>query len=175
MRLHSSVLRATLCLAALTVGCGGDGGDAPTSPAPAPARTTLTLNLQFVEVIEDCDGIEGDGDFKLSVLVYSNIFPTDLIYRQTVNLGPGGRTPVLGKRSYTVPAVDSVAIYVELQATELDKSITGEEYNDDRLDFAIAVLTHRYIDGVWSYLGPRELTLGSAGCRVRLYWSAAAS
>ena len=93
MRLHSSVLRATLCLAALTVGCGGDGGDAPTSPAPAPARTTLTLNLQFVEVIEDCDGIEGDGDFKLSVLVYSNIFPTDLIYRQTVNLGPGGRTP----------------------------------------------------------------------------------
>lgn len=68
MRNTSQVRRITtaLFLTALAAGCGG--GDGPTAPqsAPesAPVRTTLILDFAYIEVIEDCDGIEGDGDFQ---------------------------------------------------------------------------------------------------------------
>lgn len=163
---------AVLCLTVLAAGCGGGGGDAPT--APAPARTTLTLDLGSIEVIEDCDGIEGDGDFLFDVWVHSTGVMNDHVYSQTVNMGPG-KTPVLGRRSYKVNAIDGVAIHVEFQAVELDKSIIGEEWRDDRLAIAVTRYTHRFSNGAWSNLGPQSITLGSAGCQVRLSWSAEGS
>jgi hypothetical protein len=162
---------AALCLATLAAGCGGGGGDAPT--APAPARTTLTIDLGSIEVIEDCDGVEGDGDFMFDVWVWSNGIMNDHVYSQTVNMGPG-KTPVLGGQSYSVNAIDGVEINVEFQAVELDRSIIGEVWRDDRLAIAVTRYTHRFSNGGWSNLGPQSLTLGSSGCRVRLHWSARA-
>lgn len=172
MTAHVHSLITALCVAALAAGCGG-GGDAPT--APPPARTTLTFDLGYIEVIEDCDGIEGDGDFLFDVWIYSRALTNDHVYSQSINLGPGGRTPVLGRRSYAVDALDGLEIHVEFQAVELDKSIIGEEYNDERLAIAVTRSTYRFINGAWSNLGPRSISLGSSGCRVKLYWSAEAA
>lgn len=161
------------CLAALAGGCGGGGVDTATDPTPA--RTTLTLDFAYVEVIEDCDGIEGNGDFHFGVAVHSTEFPIDVVYSEDTSLGPGGKSRVLGRRSYTVDATDGTVIHIEFSATELDKSVFGEEYNDERLDHASAEVDHAFRNGVWSNRGPQSITLGSAGCRVRVYWSADAT
>lgn len=166
---------ALLCLAGYAAGCSG-GGDAPTAPGPTLPRTTLTLDLGYIEVIEDCDGIEGDGDFLLDVWVDSRLTPNDHVYSSgSISLGPGGRTPVVGRRSYTVDAIDGLEFTVDFQAVELDKSIIGEVYRDDRLAIAVTQYRHRFSNGAWSGLGSRKLSLGSAGCRIDFSWSASAS
>ena len=173
---HVHSLITGLCLAALAAGCGGGGGGgAPTAPPPAPARTTLILDYEYVEVIEDCDGIEGDGDFHFGVVAHSTEFPIDAAFSEDIRLGPGGKTRAIGRRSYTIDAVDGKYIGVEFSAWEEDKSIFGDVYNDDRLDFESAEVLHEFSNGAWSNLGPQSLTLGSSGCRVRLHWSAGAS
>lgn len=161
------MIPAALVLAAL-VGCGGAGGDAPTAPAPRP---TLILDFGAIEVIEDCDGIEGDGDFDFQVAVNMG-FRTDEFYRELLNLGPGGKSRVLGRRSYELPPVIASSVRVTFVASELDRSIVGQEYNDDRLSKVWADFSHEYRDGEWSGLGPRSITLGSSGCLVKLSWTA---
>jgi hypothetical protein len=167
---HSFI--AIFCLVTLAAGCGG-GEDAPT--APAPARTTLTLDFTYVEVIEDCDGVEGDGDFNFEVLASPpGTGPWDIVYRETISLGPGGKSRTIGRRSYTIDATDDAAVAVSFRASEMDQSIFGAVFADDRLDDAYAYIDHEFSNGAWSSLGPQSITLGSSGCRVRLYWSAAA-
>lgn len=170
MTRHVQPLIALLSFAALAAGCGGGGDAAPT--APEPARTTLELHIGYIEVIEDCDGIEGDGDFEFDVWIYTSEATKDHIFSQTINLPPGGRTLELGFWSYTVDAVDGATIDVEFQAVELDKSISGEVYADERLAISLTGSQHRFSNGAWSNLGSRYLSLGGPGCLVRLYLEA---
>lgn len=164
-------------LAALAAGCGG--GDGPTGPAPnpeSPSTSALTLDFAYVEVIEDCDGVEGDGDFQFDVRFGpGDPATTERVYGETVNLPPGGTTRVIGERSYEVTAVDGVELSVGFRATELDKTLLGAEYNDERLDGEFGSMRYVYSNGTWSNLGSRSITLGSSGCQVRLHWAARAT
>ncbi len=160
-----------LGLAVLVAACGGSSVG-PSAPDPTPATTTLTLDFAQIEVLEDCDGIEGDGEFHFGVATSSLQSPIDVLYSKDVVLGPGGKSGVLGRRSYQLDAIEGTVMDVEFSATELDRNILGEEYSDTRLDHAVAYVYHTYRNGHWSNLGPQSITLGSDGCRVRLYWTA---
>lgn len=164
----------------LATACGGGGGDAPTSPSPSPAPGSATLTLDFanVEVLEDCDGIEGDGDFSFEVLVTPGWSGREVVvYREIINLGPGGRSRALGRQTFTTRIGNLAEVLVSFRATELDRDIFGSEYNDERLSNASAFVDHVLpaAGGAWSNLGAQSITLGSPGCRVRLNWTASGS
>ncbi len=166
---------AALCLALLAIGCGGGGGG-PTDPTPT--FTTLTLDFSYVQVIEDCDGVEGDGDFHFTVSVSPpGIGPSEVVYRESPTFGPGAKSDVIGRRTYRIESTADAAVQVSFLASEVDKSIFGAVYNDERLDEAYSYVYHSYdqATGTWSNLGPQSITLGSSGCRVVLYWTATAS
>ncbi len=165
-RMHSIV--AALCLAVLTAGCGGDS---PTGPGPAPKTMTLTINFSSIQVIEDCDGIEGDGDFDFEVLA-STPDAITIVDRETITLGPGGKSRSLGRQSFTMDASVHPHVDVSFRASELDKDIFGTVYADARLDHVLGSVDHVYSNGAWSHVGPQSIILGSSGCRVRLDWTA---
>ena len=167
---------AALSFAALAAGCGG--GDAPT--APTPTTTTLTLDFKYIEVLDDCDDFEGDGDFQfLLEVTRTDSAPKDRVYDAGINLGSGAKSPI-GRRSYTFDATKNWIVGVIFTASELDKSIFGVVYNDERLDEQKSAGGHNFVGGTWSGLGTQSLLLGSAevgqvGCRVKLHWTATAT
>lgn len=171
-------LATALCIAILVSGCGGDGGDAPTSPTPT--TTTLTLDFMYIEVLEDCDDLEGDGDFHFLIEVSrTDPLGSVTVYDAVVNLGTGAKHPI-GRRSYTFDASKNVIVGVIFTAAELDRNIFGVEYNDERLDNIKGAGGHNYVGGTWSFLGEQSIFLASndenhSGCRVRLHWTATAT
>jgi hypothetical protein len=52
---------------------------------------------------------------------------------------------------------------VELVASERDKNIVGQTYDDSRLDDARNSIAHEFNNGNWSSLGLRSMELGSGG------------
>jgi hypothetical protein len=162
--------------------CGG--GESPTSPDPTPspppppavARTTLTLDIKYIEVVgdNDCDGIEGDGDFHFQ-LTTGDADGATLWYDKDIQLGPAGRTPALGRKASTFDAVPGATVQMSLVASEWDKDILGNVYPDSRLEYASAKAKYVFDGSRWPNLGARSITLGSGGCQVRLSWTASAS
>jgi hypothetical protein len=172
---HLHRIITALVLTALAADCGG--GDAPTAPETAqpsaPERTTLILDFANIEVIEDCDGIEGDGDFQFQV--YSGQLPLpSLVFNQSVSLAPGAKTWILGRRSYAFEKTDRVEVIVNFTAWEWDRDIFGGVYADERLAPAAGEVSHLLSNGGWSRLGTQSVTLGRSGCLVRLFWTATA-
>lgn len=178
MRPNVHAFVATICLIMLVAGCGG-GGHAPT--APEPTTTTLTLDFKYIEVLDDCDDFEGDGDFQFLVEVTrTDPLRTDRVYEAGINLGSGTSTPAIGRRSFTFDATKAWIVGVVFTASELDRSIFGVVYNDSRLDETKGAGGHNFVGGAWSGLGAQSLLLGSAevgqiGCRVKLHWTATAA
>ncbi len=173
-RSHFSAYRsvATVAAATLLAACGSES----TAPAhvvdPGPGNTQLQLDFGFVEAIKDCDGIEGDGDFSFKVTTNVSSGGGSTVYNKSATLGNGGRTSAIGRKVYTVPATDGQQITVEFVASERDKNIIGQTYNDSRLDGARKSIAHKFNNGSWSSLGPRSIELGSGDCRVRLNYTA---
>lgn len=162
------LISAVLCFAALAAGCSGGGG-APTEPAAA--LVTLTISGGYIEVVEDCDGIEGDGDFAF-VVEYGESSASDVVLDETINLGPGGKSRTIARWTRSFDQASDPFILVTFRATELDRSVTSIEYADARLDNATESIGYRVRDGAWTGLGPQSITLGGPGCLVRLHWSA---
>lgn len=185
MRTRTLRLVAAAALALATAACGG-GSDSPTEPSPtpdptpgpppAPQQTTLTLDMHYVEVVgdNDCDGIEGDGDFFFQVMSGAADGVT-VWFNRNIQLGPAGRTPTLGRRAITVDAEPGATVSVSIIASEWDKDILGNVYPDSRMEYESGVVKHVFDGTRWSNLGARSITLGSGGCQVRLSWTATAS
>lgn len=167
---------AALCIVALLAGCsGGDGPTGPDpeptpDPVPEPTTTTLVLDFHHIEVIKDCDGAEGDGDFEFRVTTASPTYVQH--YYARPNLGPGGKTPVIGRQTYRREKTWRGEVAVNFIASEWDRDIFGTEWTDDRMSELAAEVTHVHRDGVWSNLGSQTATLGSGECQVRLVWTA---
>jgi hypothetical protein len=178
MRQQLPVFAAIVTAAALVVACSGGGGDAPTEPVAA-AQNTLTIALANIQAIQDCDGIEGDGDFTFTVFAYLENKSHTKIYEASPNLAPGARHTVARTSTYVIPASDGdTFLRVRFQGTEWDKSILGTTYADDRLAGELAEKQHTYANGTWSELGVQTITLGTAtpnDCLVRLTYTATAS
>ena len=179
MNTKSSVrsLAPALCLAALASGCGADS---TTEPDPEPTLVTVHLDIAEIEVIEDCDGPEGDGDFHFVVTTSMNYLgpnqipystSTDVVYDARVNLGPGAKTRTIGRTSYTVEPVNWMFAEVRFKASEWDRDIFNYEYTDERLVPSLKTYPYTYRNG-WGTGGHQFITLGSEGCRVRLSWIA---
>jgi hypothetical protein len=146
---------------------------APT-PAPEPVITTTRLQLDFdyVEVIKDCDGIEGDGDFRFVVVATPSFGGSVTMHNRSHTLGDGDRTEAIGRRTFSAAASNGLQVTVELRASEVDKPLIGATYNDARLNDARGARAHVHNNGVWTNLGPQSITLGSGDCRVRLRYTA---
>lgn len=162
-------IAAALSLAALTAGCGG--GDGPTQPEQ-PAIRRQVFDFAWVEVIEDCDGVEGDGDFDFEVIVTPSNAGFDIVYSGTVSAAPGAQIRGMGLRSYSFEPTGEAELTVRFTASELDRSIFGEVYPDTRLANASGSITHTYQDGGWTKRGQQMITLGGGECMVRLRYTA---
>jgi hypothetical protein len=170
--LRRKSLAMMICLAVLAGGCS-EGGAGLTEPEPEPEPEpvwTLMLDFPFIEVLEDCDGIEGDGEFDFVVRTVVAGGATTVLYDANPTLGPGGRTATIGRRAYPVADGDLVTVYFE--ASEWDRDIFGNVYHDSPLSGSLGATNHLFADGTSSRLGNRAITLGSDGCRVRLHWTA---
>lgn len=167
--IHS--LSAALCIAAIAAGCSGDGPTATEQePDPKAETTTLIIDFAHIEVIDDCDGIEGDGDFDFVVSTSSPLYRTH--YDANPTLPPGGRTATIGRQTFTYEASAEADVAVHFIASEWDRDIFQNEYHDERLDGEAAEVTHYLRNGTWVSLGDHAATLGEAGCQVRLTWTA---
>lgn len=169
---------ATIVTAAFLAGCGAAGADAPTSPPPADGTTTLYLEFGGIDVIQDCDGIEGDGDFTFTLETFEKDKASTVVYEASPNLGPGTRHTVARTSTYLLPATGDTYVRVRFRATEWDKSIVGATYADARLPGESGQMQHTYFNGTWSNLGVQTITLGAAtpnDCMVRMYYTASAS
>jgi hypothetical protein len=164
---HLQSLTTAFCLAALAAGCG----DSPTGTQEEPTTPpTVSIDFGNIEVIEDCDGIEGAGDFAFEVRFGPG--SGRVIFNQSISLDDGGRTVDLGHQAHAVEDGGATSATVRFTATEWDKPIIGATYADDRLDHATTSSTHVYSNGTWSNLGTHTMTLGISGCRVRLSYTA---
>lgn len=174
MRRTLPVLAAVVSTGLLAA-CGG-AVDALTSPD---AGSTLTIDFANIHIIQDCDGIEGDGDFTFTVETFQKNQAARRVYEGSPSLGPGARQTVGRSSTYDIPASDGdTHVTVRFQATEWDRSIVGVTYADDRLAGTAGQKQHTYTNGTWSDLGVQTITLGTAtpaDCMVRLTYTASAA
>ncbi len=171
----NSLSASALLLVSLTA-CTTDSamGPAPEpQPQPEPVVTTTMLQIDFnyVEVIKDCDGIEGDGDFHFRVRALPSWANAVTVHNRSHTLGDGDRTAALGRSTLTAAANTGQQVTVELTASERDKPLIGATYNDSRMNNATRTAAHSYRDGAWSGQGPRTISLGSGSCQVRLHYT----
>jgi hypothetical protein len=175
MRRNLLAMLWTTSAAVLIAACAG-GADSATgvTPPPPPPVTSATLRLTFtaIEAIEDCDGIEGKGDFDFNVFATRSNGDVDRVYAAAKTLGRGERTGTLGEHMYKVQIGTAAAVKVQFRATEFDKTVFGKKFADKRLDDASGSVEHKWDGHAWSSLGQRTITLGSGNCRVRLIYSA---
>jgi hypothetical protein len=170
---------ALLLAAALLTACSSDGMVQPLpmpepepGPAPGPTVTALQIDFNYVEVIRDCDGIEGDGDFTFVVVASPSFGGASTVLNRSETLGPGGRTAAIGRRTWQTEATSGKQLTVELRASERDTDIFGRRYNDSRMDNIARTLAHTFNGKSWSNLGPKTITVGSGDCQVRLHYTA---
>ncbi len=164
----AALLLLAACTATDSVGLVTEPGVEP----PAPQATRLQLDFSNIEVIADCDGIEGDGEFKFSVVVRPSFASAITIYNASRTMGDGDRTPALGRRTLSAVSSPGQQVTVEFRASEVDHSIFTGEYNDSRMDNLLGTSIHLYNGSTWSNQGPRSITLGSGSCQVRLNYIA---
>lgn len=165
---------------ALLTACGTSDATSPDDmPDPGPATAAkLQVDFSYIEVVTDCDGVEGDGDFQFEV--FTQVIEADgsdgegagTVLKSSHNLGDGGRTASIGRRIYTVTRQSGSQVWVHFKATELDRDIFGSTFSDSRLNGANNVIKHVFDGSTWSNVGPRTITLGSSGCVVRMLYTA---
>jgi hypothetical protein len=170
MRPNLPAVLWTMSAAVLIAACAG--ADSATGVTQRGTTAMLQLTFTGIEVIEDCDGIEGKGDFKFSIEASRDNRPVNHVYAASKTLGRGETARSLGQLTDTVQVGDSATVAVLFVATELDKTVLGKVFADSRLDGASGSVVHRYDGSTWSALGQRIITLGSGTCRVRLMYTA---
>jgi hypothetical protein len=144
----------------------------PTNTAPQTNRTTsLAIAFDQITAIRDCDGVEGDGDFKFWWKAEPS-FASAYERHRSPRLGPGQSTGDLGGRMFTGPAVDGQQITVTFTASEMDKPVFGAERPDPQMNNQSKAVRHTFRNGRWSNLGNQRIELGSGGCHVRLSYNA---
>jgi hypothetical protein len=172
MRHPVPTLATIVTAAALVAGCGG-GTDAPTGPA---APIALVIDFDYIDVIQDCDGVEGRGDFTFTLYARQKNFNDEQVWKVSRSLGPGERVIVGNARKFLIPAAEGDSfVDVGFEATEWDKNIFGTVYADSRLDGAYDLIQHKLTNGTWSRLGTQTITLGTRSlndCQVRLTYAA---
>jgi hypothetical protein len=173
MRHPLPALATLLTAAALVAACGGGGADASTGPA---ADNQLVVELDWIDVIQDCDGIEGKGDFTFTLYAQQKNQPDVQIYKGSPTVGAGERFPLARVHTFVVPASDGDSyVNVGFEATEWDKNIFGTVYADSRLDDVREFVQHKLTNGTWSRLGTQTITLGTGtpnDCNVKLTYKA---
>jgi len=156
-------LPTALLLAMSAAGCGGDGGG-PAGPEGPELATTLSLDFERVRVLEDCDGIEGAGDFRFLVQTLTGAGVRVTHLNTVVNYDPGDTTADLGTHVFPLD-VSEGRVEVSFEASELDTGIGGD-FNDSRMDQSRGWVIHRYVNGQWTHVGRNEIDLGSGDCWV---------
>lgn len=169
---------AVLALAAVVLAACGDAGmvqPPEPEPEPAPELTRLVLDFNYIEVIKDCDGIEGDGEFSFRVRASRSFGGTSTVHNRSHQLGDGDRTGAIGRLTTSTEAVAGKQVTVELRASEVDQNIFTGAYNDERMSNATRTLAHSFNGTNWGNLGPRTISVGSGNCQVRLHYTASQS
>lgn len=156
---------AAITVAVVLTGCGSDRS--PTSPDPVMnLRTQVTVTS--VEVIKDCDGIEGSGEFYF----YRQVGGTGIGWTRNLSSGQSdvvNWTVTMLQRGYTG---EGHSFSVEFRCTEYDQNILGKIYPDSDMDDR---------RGVANYVMSPDLaetnyiTLGTDRCKVRLHYKIASS
>lgn len=145
-----------------------------TDTAPRTDRTTrLAVTITGFEALNDCDGVEGVGEFNYWIDSRSSFASSASgeVRRGSAQLSDGQRTGALGRRVFEGPAVDGQTLSIVLRANEMDKPVIGAARPDSRLNNTSRTATHAFRNGRWENVGARYITLGGGNCRVRLHYT----
>jgi len=165
MKSRSTVYGLILFLPLLILTACSEDEASPTAPDPGPQTIQLvevTTTIVRFEALNDGDGIEGAGEFRFTVDVPGD----EKSWERTLSSGNSSNLnwTTTYQQAYSG---DPRKTYVRIHCSEIDKDITGREYNDGdmNLRFLEAEETVPSAD-ITNYM-----TLGNSECRVRLHYT----
>jgi hypothetical protein len=165
MRCKSTALGLILSASLLLVAACSDDEKSPTDPAPEPQiveQVEVTTTIVRFEALNDGDGIEGSGEFRFTVEVAGD----KKSWERTVSSGNNVNLDwtTTERRTYRgTPVTTSVGFW----CSEIDKDITGREYNDGDMNFRSAEAE----ESVPAAEITNYITLGNDECKVRLHYT----
>lgn len=147
-----------------------------------------SVRVTFIrfQAINDCDGIEGDGDFKFLARVMNK---NDAQYgasrvEREMTLGDGAYENVLHEFVFDVERKAGEQFTIVFTGSERDQDILGASWNDDRMDQATGKKVHIYnpatnswsntdrqrtgLGGTWPEAN--QVTVGSGDCTAELHY-----
>lgn len=121
-----------------------------------------TTTIVSLEALNDGDGIEGAGEFRFTVEVPGE----NKSWERTISTG--NRASLNWTTSHkSVYGGTPLTSYVKITCSEIDKDITGREYNDGDMDYRNA----RADESVPAPDITNYITLGNNECKVRLHYT----
>ncbi len=146
---------------------------------------TVKVTLIRFQAINDCDGIEGDGDFafRAGVLDGAGRAVPDSAVATEATLGDGAYVNVLREVYFDVAWEQGESFTVTFTGSEGDTGLGGS-WNDDRMDGATTSQRHVYNAATnnWTNLTPsstglggtfpqaNQLKVGSGSCTAELHY-----
>jgi hypothetical protein len=140
----------------------------------------VTLTVQRIECLGDCEGVtQGQGDFSYRTELTTNSSAARVVAatsnypspNNVIRLAEGASVTI--NRTVEFEMRDSAGAVVSLSfsATEWDE-VLGSPHHDSRLNDRSATARFEYqANQDWLAEGPRQITLGETGCRLRLHYT----
>ena len=144
-----------------------------TAPAPEPQIVTR-LEITEIVIAQDCDGIEGDGDFQLkaSARIEAGDQKETYTYPATWHtLGDGDKVTIGSKSALTLVSDGPARVNVTFTSIERDENIFGDTWNDERMEGGSSRVefNQKIFSDTESYRA--FLSTGSGACRATLWFS----
>ena len=145
----------------------------PTTTTTEPPKPTFRTQLVVdkIKIIKDCDGIEGDGDFRMnaSATLKAGDHVETFNYPNTWHtLGDGAEVSLSGIGTLEMVSEERPSIQVEFNSLERDTDIFGAVWDDDRMIGGDGSAAASYQNVTESFA--EEISTGSGSCRAELYF-----
>jgi thiol-activated cytolysin len=168
-----SFLVLALIFAACDSAPGVNSNESPDDASNDDASNTITLTLDRFYVRADCDGIEGDGEFRFRAIVQNGPTREEEISRSGV-LGDGDSIILNEEVVFDADRTPDHEFAVTFYSTETDRDLFTGAFSDSRMDNRRAVKRHEFTSSGWTNLkgGDRIMLVnGSQNCQAELFYS----
>ena len=137
---------------------------APTTTEPVDTSVSGVVKFIRFQAVQDCDGIEGAGEFRFKARVESSSGVTlrsEGVSTQEHILDDGEYYNVLHDVPFEMASPDGQWLQVTFDAEEWDTDLFGSTWIDERIDTAVNK-SHSYSPGGWTSLETASTGLGGA-------------
>ena len=140
---------------------------------------TIDIFLDKFNVVKDCDGIEGNGEFQYDVYVRDINGKNIHHYSKSINTGEGANSI---NKTYKIKLEKKIGakFTVAFYCSEWDKPLIGASYRDSRMNSEYGADTFEFNSSAqWGLAGTgggsssiiESIALGSGNCKVRLNYN----